>query len=475
MKFAKTKKVISIILAASMIVLLTGCGTTGTEQTSGENGQKQGTESAATAAPETGTKTGTEAGTEAGDGKDSFSDLLDPASPVKVTFYSYSLGMAQMKDGMSYLIDTFNNTIGKEKGIVVEGVADDYTKWKTDVQAGNQVDIVQHPFGTLDASAQNMGIKAYEDVFPKEELESHLDGITENALSLGKINGKMYGLAFTFSTPILYINGKIFEDAGLDPNNPPKTWEEMLTYAKTIKEKTGKDGFGLTPDNSWITDGIIYTNGGQILNDDRTKAVFASDETVEAFKLWKKFYEEGVAALGTTSDNMQGFAAGSIGMHLQSSSVLSSIKAAAEAGGWKLYGAAMPGMNGREAVPVNSGSCLVVRPDNDQKAQAIWEFIKFVTGDEGYTIITSRIGYLPLRTYLADDPQYLKDYVDQNPLLRINIDQLSRIRAAAIWPGDSATETMGIFTNAVTEAISTDADIKTVLTEAQEEINAILE
>ena len=137
-------------------------------------------------APQTMEATGTTgaqtaAGTTAEDGSAaSGENLLDPDNPVTVTFYSYSLGYPTMKAGMEHLISRFNETIGKEKGVVVEGVVDDMTKFKTDIQAGNQVDIIQHPFGTLDASRQSLGIQAYEDVFPAEELAEHLEGISEN-------------------------------------------------------------------------------------------------------------------------------------------------------------------------------------------------------------------------------------------------------------------------------------------------------
>ena len=320
-----------------------------------------------------------------------------------------------------------------------------------------------------------LGIQAYEDVFPEDELKAHFEGISENALSLGKIDGKTYGLAFTFSTPILYINGKLFEEAGLDPNQPPKTWDEMLEMAKTIKEKTGVDGFGLAPDNGWVTEGIVYTAGSDMVNEDKTEAVFANDNTVKAFELWKEFYTEGCAAKGTDSELSQQLMAGNLAMHIQSTSMLSGFKSASEAGDWELYGAAMPGLNGNDAVPVNSGSCLAVRPDSEQKAQAIWEFIKYATGNDGYTIITSEIGYLPLRTELADDPKYLKSYVDENPLLKINLEQLKEIRPVTIWPGDVATEAFTIFRDATVEAITTDADVKEVLDKAQDDINQLLQ
>lgn len=403
------------------------------------------------------------------------SALLDPENPTKVTFYSYSLSYPTMKGGMEHLIQSFNDTVGAEKGVIVEGIADDMTKFKTDIQAGNQVDVVQLTFGQLDGARTSLGFQAYEDIFPEKELNAHLEGISENAQALAKIDGKMYGLAFTFSTPILYINGKLFEEAGLNPENPPETWDEMLEMAQTVKEKTGKNGFALSPTNGWVTEAIVYTAGSDMLNEDKTEAVFANDKTAAAFETWKEFFTSGCAVAGTDSEAMQEFMAGNVAMHIQSTSVLSGFIDAAKAGGWELHGAAMPGIGENEAVPVNSGSCLAVRSDSAQKTAAIWEFIKYVTGDEGYTIITSEIGYLPLRTYLADEPAYLKDFVDQYPLLRINLEQLERIRPVTIWPAKCATESFSIFTDAVQKALTTDADVAEVLEQAQTDINALLQ
>ncbi|GMK37846.1 ABC transporter substrate-binding protein [Paenibacillus sp. CCS19] len=400
---------------------------------------------------------------------------LDPANPTKVSFYSYSLAYPTMKAGMEQLIKEFNDTIGKEKGVIVEGVADTtMQQYKADISAGKEVDVVQHTFSTLDSSRLSLGFKAYEDIFPKEELDEHLKGISSNALELGKIDGKMYGLAFTFSTPIVFINGKLFEDAGLDPSNPPKTWDEIKADSLQIKQKTGKDGFGLAPNNGWVTEGLILSNGGQVLAKDRKSADFGSDASVAAISMWKDLYHNGGSAPGSDAELMEQFMAGNLGMYVSSTSLHSGMKKASEAGGWKLYGAALPQFGDTPSVPVNSGSVLAVRPNDPVKTAAVWEFVKFVTGDRGYTIITSQIGYLPLRTALADDPNGLKDFVEQNPLYRINLDQLTRIQPVAIWPGDNATEMAKVFTDAIVKSVMADDDVKSTLTAAQNEINGMM-
>lgn len=411
----------------------------------------------------------TETSNEAGLGE------LDPENPTKVTFYSYSLAYPTMKAGMEHLIQEFNDTVGKEKGVIVEGIADQsFQQFKADIAAGKQVDVIQHTFSTLDNSRETLGLKAYEDVFPKDELEQHFNGISPNALELGKIDGKMYGLAFTFSTPIMFINGKLFEEAGLDPNTPPKTWDEVKEYSLKIKEATGKDGFGLAPNNGWTTEGVILSNGGEVLSKDRKEAKFASEKSVEAIEMWKDLYKNGSHAVGTDTEVSEQFMAGNLGMFISSTALHSGAIKAAEAGGWKLYGAGLPQFGEAKSVPVNSGSVLAVRPDTPEKNAAVWEFIKFVTGNEGYTIITSEVGYLPLRTGLADDPKYLKDFVDKNPLYKINLEQLEQIHPVAIWPAEYATESASNFTDAIVKAVTTDASVSETLTEAENQINDMI-
>ncbi|SHF30180.1 multiple sugar transport system substrate-binding protein [Devosia limi DSM 17137] len=86
------------------------------------------------------------------------------------------------------------------------------------------------------------------------------------------IDGTQWGVPVAFSTKALYWNKKLFEAAGLDPEMPPKTWEEEVAFAKAISEKTDADGFGVvakTFDNTvhqflhWV-----YTNDGLVIDAD---------------------------------------------------------------------------------------------------------------------------------------------------------------------------------------------------------------
>jgi multiple sugar transport system substrate-binding protein len=57
--------------------------------------------------------------------------------------------------------------------------------------------------------------------------------------------GKLYGIPTNNETMAFIWNKDIFRQAGLDPEAPPKTWDEVRTFSKAIKDATGKAGYGL--------------------------------------------------------------------------------------------------------------------------------------------------------------------------------------------------------------------------------------
>ncbi len=410
---------------------------------------------------------------------------LDPANPVEITFYAYSIATAtegEAPKGLVHLVNDFNETVGKEKGVHVTAIADTNpdgdSKVRSDIQAGLPVDVIQNAFSTLDENRQNYGFSAFEDIFPVEAMQSHFDGIFPAAQELGKIDGKTYGISCTLSMPILYINGTLFREAGLDPEQPLNTWEEVAAAAKTIKEKLDLPGLGFTTDPGWDMEGaqsLIFTNGGKILSDDRTAAVFADAGIADAFKSWKQVYLDGAAALGTQMEVFQGFAAGKVGMHFISSAVLTTYNGISKQAGWELYGQPMPGIGDNVATPVNSGSTLAVRSDSPLKSLAIWEFIQYMTSDEAYTIIPSEMGYVPLRDNLLDNEAYLKAYADANPVLRVATKELETMVPVTIWPAGAGTESLAIFNDAVKMAITTDGDTETIMKDAQDQITQVLQ
>jgi len=63
-------------------------------------------------------------------------------------------------------------------------------------------------------------------------------------------DGNMLSMPFNSSTPILYYNKDVFQKAGLDPEQPPKTWEDVEAYSKKIMS-SGAAKCGFT--TGWIS------------------------------------------------------------------------------------------------------------------------------------------------------------------------------------------------------------------------------
>lgn len=118
----------------------------------------------------------------------------------------------------------------------------------------------------------------------------------ENTLEGGRYKGVQYGLPIDLHTATMYYNVDMFLDAGLDPDNPPRTYDELVEAAKrlTIPEK-GQWGFGLDTKNDgthWAFISSYFQNGGKLLSDDFKRALIDNEamrKTLNQYKdlAWK--------------------------------------------------------------------------------------------------------------------------------------------------------------------------------------------
>ena len=123
-----------------------------------------------------------------------------------------------------------------------------------------------------------------------------------NVVDTVTYQGEQWGVPVAFSTKAFYWNKDLFEEAGLDPETPPTTWEEVIADAKAVTENTDSAGFGLvakTFDNTvhqflhWV-----YTNNGQVIDADGN-IVLDSPENLAALEAYKElvpYSEEGPTA-----------------------------------------------------------------------------------------------------------------------------------------------------------------------------------
>ncbi|MDF2963552.1 MAG: transporter substrate-binding protein [Paenibacillus sp.] len=145
-------------------------------------------------------------------------------------------------------INEFNE---KHKGkIRVERKYMPWTEFNTAVQAAvtsnDLPDIFQTPTGMDIRSIIDKGwIQPYDGLVSENWKKQFMKGAMEEGINV--INGKTYAWPLTGPqlNGMLYYNKEVLKNAGLDPNKPPKTWEELRSMAKTVSDKGKGDVFGL--------------------------------------------------------------------------------------------------------------------------------------------------------------------------------------------------------------------------------------
>lgn len=227
---------------------------------------------------------------------------------------------------------------------------------------------------------------------PAEEMldEDFLADFYPNVLEAHQVDGLTYGVPLYASSCVLYYNKDIFEAAGLDPNTPPTTYDEMLEMAEKIDGMTTEDGnkiyaFGVPTASVAVVgsflNSVVYNYGGSVLADDGTLAI--DDGFTEAFEMIKLLDDEGYNPQNCKPKDLRNlFALGQLAMYYDQSwgfNGVSSINPDAA----NFTASAMPlkGGDGDGAGTLQS-HCFVMVDNGDAQAWAAKEFVQYVITPE---------------------------------------------------------------------------------------------
>jgi len=103
------------------------------------------------------------------------------------------------------------------------------------------------------------------------------------------IDGQHYGIPTTTDVRLLYYRKDLFGEAGLDPNTPPTTREELIEYAQALTTGDDRWGFGFIADNSLHTPHMFmchaWAGGGELLTEDG-KAIYDGQAGIDAAQFY---------------------------------------------------------------------------------------------------------------------------------------------------------------------------------------------
>lgn len=355
--------------------------------------------------------------------------------PVKLTFWHSMSG--NLGDATNDLVKRFNAaqsriTVEAEfQGTYDEGI----NKLRTSFQSKSTPHMIQvYDIGTR-FMVDSKAITPVQTFITRDKFD--ISDYEPNVLGYYKVNDELYSMPFNTSNPILYYNKDLFKAAGLDPEKPPRTFEEVMAAARTITKKDASGNYerqGIAiPIDSWYFEQSIATQGGFFTDNSNgrdkaaTKATF-NDRQGEAFvQWWADMVNEGTAAnLGRGSnDTKQAFNSGRVAMILDSTAALRGILSGA--GDKFVVGTTFlprPANNPNAAGTIIGGASLWIMKDHPQREQdAAWEFIKFATSPEQQAQWHIATGYYPIRK-AAYDVAVAKEFRAKYPQFDTAVQQL---------------------------------------------------
>lgn len=362
------------------------------------------------------------------------------SAPVTLTLW-HSLGGVNAA-AFDAMVASFNETVGAERGITVESVfqGDDTTeKLKTLDQAN---DLANFPDVGLIYGAGVPSVMRMEPFVPVQQFLDDdapdsltLDDLSPNGARAFSYQGKLLTMPFNISSILLYYNTAAFAEAGLDPDKPPATIDELAAAAKALTVREGNDvkrwGLNVELRRYHMANFIggqgeynFFGNNEGGRSNPMTEVTFGADGSMAAFLAeWQKVVDSG--GLKHVEDNInEEFASGLSAMAIMSTARIATITdLATPEVTWKV--APLPRVRATDTggTAVGGGSLGIFNLGDKARTDAAWEFVQYAASPEVQAQFHLDTGYIPVNKATLELPQ-IKEHLAANPAYQVAIDQM---------------------------------------------------
>jgi len=253
-----------------------------------------------------------------------------------------------------------------------------------------------------------------EDEFPHEQVLAEFSPMVKASF----FEGKLFSLPTAVRTLALFYNKDLMASAGLDPEKPPRTLDELKEQAVQCTVKEGDQfkvyGFIVNPPGQahhWFREVLLRQFGQQPYSDDYRKVLWnASEGGYQAWETFLSFERElGTGVAGVYQNDQDGFLAGEVCFHLDGSFRLGNI--ATNAPDLNFGVVELPEHNGIKSTFGSywtHGITTKAAADPARYAAAI-KFLKFITTPAAGKLWVGITGELPAQLEAASDPELLAD------------------------------------------------------------------
>lgn len=252
---------------------------------------------------------------------------------------------------------------------------------------GNKVDVI---FGEIDwvPGLVDSGLAApIGDILSSEFVNDFYPDVLKSF----EVDGKPYGIPLYVSPYVLYYNKDLFKQAGLDPNKPPKTYDEMLSYAQKLSQLQDANGnkvyaFGQTtasvPVSGASLTAMIFNFGGQVLDADGTLSV-DNQGFKDAISMLQLLDQRGYNPQNAKLKDLRNlFALGQLAMYYDQSWGFNGIKSInADAMNFTASAEPLVGGNG-SGQSLLQAHCFILVDNGQARADATSKFVEYVISEE---------------------------------------------------------------------------------------------
>jgi sn-glycerol 3-phosphate transport system substrate-binding protein len=308
-------------------------------------------------------------------------------------------------------------------------------KYKAGLSSGDLPDVAQFEDTTIQTLVDSKSTVPISDCIKADNYDT--SDFLPRAMQFYTTQGVQRSMPWNVSNIVLFYNRNAFRQAGLDPDKPPQTLDDVKEYAKKIKAAGYPYGISLHAE-PYILEFLYAKSGLQLVNNDNgrkaraTKALLDSKKARQIWSWWDDMVKSGLA-LNTGSqannyDHVFAIGNGNAAMTFEASAVLgpaATVLASGQFPNVEIGVAPLPALQPGGGVPVGDGSLWIPKHSSPEKRAAAWEFIKFLSDParQAELSVGSSGGYIPIRTSAVDDPA-LQQLWSQKPYLRVPYDQL---------------------------------------------------
>ena len=354
--------------------------------------------------------------------------------PITIDFW-HTRGSGANGDSVTRAIDTFNSTIGAEKGIVIVGTyqgayADNVNKICLAMQSGDQP-VVAVTSSAHTAILLDEGIAADMKPF-MDETGFDINVLLDCFIDVPAIHdGRVEAVPYIRSTPVFYYNKTMADAKGL---KAPETFEDLEAFAKAltvVDEKTGETlcyGLELLSDASFQEGGFMWSNGTPWLSDDASYSpALTEGGLLKLMEFWYRGVQEGWCrtfdSTSASSACQQRFYQGQIASFNASCGSLGNISKKTAEAGYELGVCYLPSMAGCKDIGIGGGNLILCEGSTEEELRAGWEFVQFLISKEQVALESQSTGYLPSLKDMTGSSMI--EYWENNPLSKVAYEQLS--------------------------------------------------